>query len=374
MMTPTPGGERNPLVLAAAAMCGVDRVFAIGGAQAIGALAYGTADGAAGGQDRGPRQCLCGGRQAPRVRGSGHRHGRRAVRDPGACAMARPTPTGWRWTCSLRPSTTSWRRRSCCARTGSSCKRSPTASQRQLPDMPRREVIAASLRGRGALITVRDLDEACELANRIAPEHLELSVQDPQRWLPQDPPCRRDLPRPLHLGGAGRLLRRAEPRPAHCRHRALLLAARGVRLPEAHQPDRGFAGRGAQARCDRRRAGHRARVCRPTRGRRNTACMASRASDHAFVVGQRVRPVSCELPILDPSAALSACAVTPDQIIRDEIRALSRLPRPGQPRLGQARRDGEPVRLARANLREEVGRLAAEAALNRYPDPVCRRR
>jgi histidinol dehydrogenase len=55
--------------------------------------------------------------------------------------------------------------------------------QRQLPEMPRRQVIEASLRGRGALITVRDLDEACELANHIAPEHLELSVQDPQRWV-----------------------------------------------------------------------------------------------------------------------------------------------------------------------------------------------
>ena len=51
--------------------------------------------------------------------------------------------------------------------------------------MPRREVIAASLRGRGALITVRDLDEACDIANRIAPEHLELSVEDPERWLPR---------------------------------------------------------------------------------------------------------------------------------------------------------------------------------------------
>ena len=54
--------------------------------------------------------------------------------------------------------------------------------QRQLAEMPRRDVIAASLQGRGALITVHDLEEACELANRIAPEHLELSVQDPERW------------------------------------------------------------------------------------------------------------------------------------------------------------------------------------------------
>ncbi|HEY4658229.1 MAG TPA: histidinol dehydrogenase, partial [Gemmatimonadaceae bacterium] len=53
---------------------------------------------------------------------------------------------------------------------------------RQLRDMPRRDVIAASLANRGALIRVRDLDEACDLANRIAPEHLELSVREPERW------------------------------------------------------------------------------------------------------------------------------------------------------------------------------------------------
>jgi histidinol dehydrogenase len=53
---------------------------------------------------------------------------------------------------------------------------------RQLTQMPRRAVIAASLANRGALIEVRDLEEACEIANRIAPEHLELSVRDPERW------------------------------------------------------------------------------------------------------------------------------------------------------------------------------------------------
>jgi histidinol dehydrogenase len=58
------------------------------------------------------------------------------------------------------------------------------AMERLLPAMPRREVIRASLLGRGALIQTRDLDEACALANRIAPEHLELSVTDAERWLP----------------------------------------------------------------------------------------------------------------------------------------------------------------------------------------------
>jgi histidinol dehydrogenase len=57
--------------------------------------------------------------------------------------------------------------------------------ERLILEMPRQAVIAASLRGRGALIAVRDLEEACEIANRIAPEHLELSVEDPERLLPR---------------------------------------------------------------------------------------------------------------------------------------------------------------------------------------------
>jgi histidinol dehydrogenase len=58
------------------------------------------------------------------------------------------------------------------------------AIDRLLPDMPRREVIRASLEGRGALIHTRSLEEACEISNRIAPEHLEISARDPQRWEP----------------------------------------------------------------------------------------------------------------------------------------------------------------------------------------------
>ena len=116
MVVPTPDGVKNPLVLAAAALAGVDRVFTIGGAQAVGALAYGTATIAAGRQDRRPRQCLCRRGQAPRVRHGRHRHDRRAVGNPGHLRRHAPTRTGSRWTCFRRPSTTNWRNRSCSAR------------------------------------------------------------------------------------------------------------------------------------------------------------------------------------------------------------------------------------------------------------------
>ena len=80
MVAPTPRGDTNPLVLAAAKLAGVDEVYRIGGAQAIAALAYGTATIAPRRQDRRTRQRLCGGGQAPGVRRGRHRHDRRPVR------------------------------------------------------------------------------------------------------------------------------------------------------------------------------------------------------------------------------------------------------------------------------------------------------
>jgi hypothetical protein len=83
MVVPTPDGARNDLVLAAAAVAGVDRVFTIGGAQAVAALAYGTETDSAGRQDRRSRQRLRRRSQAPGVRHRRHRHDRRALRNPG---------------------------------------------------------------------------------------------------------------------------------------------------------------------------------------------------------------------------------------------------------------------------------------------------
>ena len=81
MVVPTPDGDINPLVLAAARIAGVDEIYRVGGAQAIAALAYGTETIAAGGQDRRPRQRLCRGGQAARVRRRRHRYDRRARRE-----------------------------------------------------------------------------------------------------------------------------------------------------------------------------------------------------------------------------------------------------------------------------------------------------
>ncbi len=184
MVTPTPGGERNQLVLAAAALCGIDRVFAIGGAQAIGALAYGT-------------------QTVPRVDkivGPGNAYvaaaKRRVFGVVGIDMLAGPSEilvlcdgkTNPDWVAMDLFSQAEHDELAqailLCPDAGF-VQAVADSIRRQLPEMPRREVIEASLTGRGALITVRDLEEACELANRIAPEHLELSVEDPERWLPR---------------------------------------------------------------------------------------------------------------------------------------------------------------------------------------------
>ena len=112
MVVPTPGGARNPMVLAAACIAGIDEVYTIGGAHAVAALAFGTGVDPCRRQDRRSGQRLCRAGQARGVRHRRHRHDRRAVGDPRGERRFRAGRTGWRWTCSRRPSTTKWRRRS----------------------------------------------------------------------------------------------------------------------------------------------------------------------------------------------------------------------------------------------------------------------
>jgi histidinol dehydrogenase len=183
MVVPTPDGERNALVLAAAAVAGVSRVFAIGGAQAVGALAYGTATVPA----------------VDKIVGPGNAYVAAAKRRVfGVCGIdmiAGPSEILVLADGSTRPD---WVAMDLFSQAehdelAQSILLCPDAGyidavaasiHRLLPDMPRRDIIAASLTGRGALIQVRDMAQACELANRIAPEHLEISAQEPHRYVP----------------------------------------------------------------------------------------------------------------------------------------------------------------------------------------------
>ncbi len=181
MVTPTPDGARNPIVLAAAAISGVDRVFAIGGAQAVGALAYGT--------ETIP--------QVDKIVGPGNAYvaaaKRRVFGVVGIDMIAGPseilvicdgkTPADW-----IAMDLFSQAEHDELAQSILLCpdaafiEEVQAAMERLLPAMPRADILRTSLANRGALIRVRSLEEACEIANQIAPEHLEISTEQPETW------------------------------------------------------------------------------------------------------------------------------------------------------------------------------------------------
>jgi histidinol dehydrogenase len=183
MVVPTPRGERNALVLAAAAVAGATRVFTIGGAQAVAALAYGTATV--------PR--------VDKITGPGNAYvasaKRRVFGQVGIDMIAGPseilvladgsTPADW-----VAMDLFSQAEHDELAQSILLCPDAAyiaavhEAIERLLPQMPRAAVIRASLEGRGALIHTRSLEEACAISNRIAPEHLEVSSAEPQKWEP----------------------------------------------------------------------------------------------------------------------------------------------------------------------------------------------
>ncbi|MEO8312082.1 MAG: histidinol dehydrogenase [Caldimonas sp.] len=183
MVAPMPGGERNRLVLAAAALAGVDRLFTIGGAQAIGALAYGTASVPAVHKITGPGNAYVASAK------------RRVFGVVGIDMIAGPseilvladgtTPPDW-----VAMDLFSQAEHDALAQSILLCpdaaylSRVRDAIDRLLPAQPRRDVIRASLEGRGALVLTRSMEEACAISNRIAPEHLEVSARDPHRWEP----------------------------------------------------------------------------------------------------------------------------------------------------------------------------------------------
>ena len=181
MVVPTPGGEQNELVLAAAAVCGVDRLFTIGGAQAVGALAYGTQTIPAVDKVVGPGNAYVAAAKR-RVFGV---VGIDMVAGPSEILVICDGQTNPDWIAMDLFSQAEH------DELAQSILLSPdpvfldavaASIERQLIDMPRKAVIQASLEGRGALIQVRDIEEAIAIANHIAPEHLELSLDQPEVW------------------------------------------------------------------------------------------------------------------------------------------------------------------------------------------------
>ena len=181
MVVPTPNGVKNELVLAAAAMSGVDRVFTIGGAQAVGALAYGTATIPQVDKIVGPGNAYVAAAKR-RVFGT---VGIDMIAGPSEILVVCDGTTDPDW---IAMDLFSQAEHDELAQSILVC---PDAAyldkvaesvNRQLEAMPRRETIATSLTNRGALVKVRDMDEACEIANMIAAEHLEISAENAQQW------------------------------------------------------------------------------------------------------------------------------------------------------------------------------------------------
>lgn len=183
MVTPTPGGTQNPLVLAAAAISGVDRIYAVGGAQAVGALAYGTETITAVDKIVGPGNAYVAAAK------------RRVFGVVGIDMIAGPseiliicdglTPPDWIAMDLFSQAEHDELAQAILLCPDADYLEAVAASiDRLLPTMPRAAIIATSLKNRGALIEVANLAQACEISNQIAPEHLEVSVEDPQALLP----------------------------------------------------------------------------------------------------------------------------------------------------------------------------------------------
>jgi histidinol dehydrogenase len=180
MVTPTPGGALNDAVLAAAAIAGVDRIVRIGGAQAVAALAFGTETIPAADKVVGPGNAYV----AAAKRQVFGRVGIDMLAGPSEIVVIADGSVSADW---IAMDLFSQAEHDEIAQAILLCPdaayidRVAEAMGRLLVAMPRAAIIAASLGARGALIHTADLEEACELANRIAPEHLELAVQEPDR-------------------------------------------------------------------------------------------------------------------------------------------------------------------------------------------------
>ncbi|MDH5263977.1 MAG: histidinol dehydrogenase [Betaproteobacteria bacterium] len=184
MVVPTPDGVVNDYVLAAASLAGVDRVFRVGGAQAIGALAFGTGSIPAVDKIVGPGNAYV---AAAKRRVFG-RVGIDMVAGPSEILVVADATANPEWVAMdlfSQAEHDEIAQAILVTPEAGFADRVLAAMRASLAAMPRSAIIGASLANRGALIEVRDMDEACALANRIAPEHLELAVADPDSLLPR---------------------------------------------------------------------------------------------------------------------------------------------------------------------------------------------
>lgn len=181
MVVPTPGGQKNQLVLAAASLAGVSRAFTIGGAQAVAALAYGTETIEPVDKIVGPGNAYV----AAAKRKVFGRVGIDMIAGPSEILVICDGKTDPDW---IAMDLFSQAEHDVLAQAvlltpdAAFADAVEASMDRQIESMPRKDIIRQSLANRGAIIVTRDLEEACRIADTIAPEHLEMSTDDPEKW------------------------------------------------------------------------------------------------------------------------------------------------------------------------------------------------
>ncbi|MFP5305749.1 MAG: histidinol dehydrogenase [Gammaproteobacteria bacterium] len=184
MVVPAPGGELSPVVLAAAHLAGVDRVYSVGGAQAIATLAYGTQTVPAVDKIVGPGNAYV----AAAKRAVFGKVGIDSIAGPSEIVVISDGASDPRWIAMDLFSQAEHGEDSeaiLISPDAAFLDRVAAAMDERVQGLPRAGIVETSIRERGALIRVRDLDEACAVANHIAPEHLELAIDDARAWLPK---------------------------------------------------------------------------------------------------------------------------------------------------------------------------------------------
>ena len=234
MVTPASGGKINPLVLAAAKRAGVREIYRIGGAQAVAALAYGTATIAPVDKIVGPGNAYV----AAAKREVFGQVGIDSIAGPSEILVVADGANNPDW---IAADLLSQAEHDAIVAKHSDHRRCrfrrqvAAAIDRALASCCRaRRSRAPAGTTHGAIIVVAKLDDAAALVDRIAPEHLEIATADPRSLARARAPCRRDLPGPPHAGSDGRLHRRAQPRAADVAHGAVFLRAFGAGFHETH--------------------------------------------------------------------------------------------------------------------------------------------
>ena len=259
MVVPTPDGKLNPLVLAAARIAGVDEIYRVGGAQAVGALAYGT-------------ETI---RPVDKIVGPGNAYVAAAKRQVfgtvGIDMIAGPSEIlvisdngndpAWIAADLLSQAEHDTAAQSILITDDAAfAKRVLAAVETHLQTLPRAAIARESWDAHGAVILVPHPGRGHAAVDRIAPEHLELAVSRSRGFAGEGPQCRRHLPGPLYARGGRRLCRRAQPCAADRAHRPLLLGPGRAGLHETHL-DPGLRRRGlAPDRSGRRHPGRRRRA------------------------------------------------------------------------------------------------------------------